>query len=151
MIWGCMGWDGVGYMTRIEGRMDAPLYTSILDDELMRSVRYWKKPMAHYIFQQDNDPKHTSAMATNSLKRHHMRTMVWPSQSPDLNPIEHLWNHLKRQLNADENKPRGIEALWERTQEEWWKIPVEVVRNLIRSMPSRVEAVYKAKGGYVKY
>ena len=77
--------------------------------------------------------------------------MKWPAQFPDLNPIEHLWNHLKRKLGEHEEPPRGMIELWERTAKEWNAIPKEVVQNLIESMPRRVEAVIEAKGGYTKY
>ena len=63
--------------------------------------------------------------------------MVWPAQSPDLNPIEHLTN--------------GILQLWKRIQEVWEGIPVEECQKLIKSMPRRVQAVVKAKEGYTKY
>ena len=77
--------------------------------------------------------------------------MEWPAQSPDLNPIEHLWEHLKRQLRKYSEPPKGVWELWERTKEEWEKITPEVCQNLIESMPRRVEAVIKAKGGHTKY
>jgi len=63
MVWGCMGWDGVGYATRIEGKMDSDLYVSIMEDELQESHRYYNKTTTDIIFQQDNDPKHTSKKA----------------------------------------------------------------------------------------
>ena len=80
-----------------------------------------------------------------------MEVLLWPAQSPDLNPIENLWNHLKRKLAEYEVPPRGILELWERVQEEWGKIKLEVCQGLIESMPRRVEAIIKAKGGYTKY
>ena len=80
-----------------------------------------------------------------------MRVMVWPPQSPDLNPIEHLWGYLKCKLAAYPKPPGGVEELWEHIQVEWEAIPVEECRNLIRSMPDRIQAVIKAKGGYTKY
>ena len=85
-----MEWDGVGHACRIEGTMDADLYVSILEDELQQSLEYWEKEVENVVFQQDNDPKHTSKKAKNWLKDHGFRTVVWPPQSPDLNPIEHL-------------------------------------------------------------
>jgi DDE superfamily endonuclease len=77
--------------------------------------------------------------------------LLWPAQSPDLNPIEHLWNHLKRRLAEYEVVPNGILELWERVEKEWNNIGAEVCHNLIESMPRRVAAVLKAKGGYTKY
>ena len=47
--------------------------------------------------------------------------------------------------------PESVDELWERVQDEWNKIPVETVQNLIDSMPKRINAVLKARGGYTKY
>jgi len=77
--------------------------------------------------------------------------MVWPAQSPDLNPIEHLWGYLKRRLADHEFSPKRIHELWERVQVDWKGIPVEECQTLIERMPRRIEAVIKAKGGYTKY
>ena len=77
--------------------------------------------------------------------------MEWPAQSPDLDPIENLWNHLKRRMAEYDQESKGTIELWERVQIEWDKIEPEVCQNLIESMPKCVEAVIKAKGGYTKY
>ena len=90
-------------------------------------------------------------MASNWLEDHGFTVMDWPPQSPDLNPIEHLWEHLKKRLKEYENPPKGILELWERVEKEWEAISTETCQNLIASMPRRMEAVIKAKGGYIKY
>src|SRR5260370_33920037 len=95
MLWGCFGWDGVGYACKIDGNMDANLYVSILEDELQNSLQYWGKTPEEVVFQQDNDPKHTSKKAKTWLADHGFDVMVWLPQSPNLNPIEHLWGHLQ--------------------------------------------------------
>ena len=151
MVWGCMGWDGVGYATRIEGKMDAPLYVSILEDELQESLHFYDKTTADIIFQQDNDPKHTSKLAKNWFKDNGFTVMKWPAQSPDLNPIEHLWHHLKMKLNEYENPPHSLHEVWERVEREWNAIDKYVCQGLIESMPRHVAAVLKAKGGCTKY
>ena len=151
MMWGCMTWEGVGYATKIDGRMDGDLYLQILKDELQESLEYYGLHPPDIIFQQDNDPKHTCKQVKEWLEEQDFRTMVWPAQSPDLNPIEHAWGYLKRRLAEYEHPPKGILELWERTQVEWNNIPAEECQKLIESMPRRVEAVLKAKGGYTKY
>ena len=100
---------------------------------------------------EDNDSKHIFHKARNWFQDHDFNVMLWPAHSPDLNPIEHLWNHLKRRLAGYEEEPKGMLELWERVQVEWDKIEPEVCQKLIESMPKRVEAVLKAKGGYTRY
>ena len=63
MLWGCMGWDGVGYATKIDGRMDAELYKSIFKDEFLETLNYYGKSVDDIISQQDNDTKCTSKKA----------------------------------------------------------------------------------------
>ena len=75
--------------------------------------------------------------------------LLWPAQSADNAPIEHLWGHVKNRLKEYDHPSSGILELWERVEKEWNKIQPEVVQNLIESMPRRVvAAVVKAKGGY---
>ena len=82
---------------------------------------------------------------------HDFEVMQWPAQSPDLNPIEHLWSELKRRLSGYPEAPKGMTELWERVEVEWEAIDKSVCQKLISSMPGRVKAVLKAKGGYTKY
>ena len=135
MMWGCFLWEGVGYATKIDGRMDGELYVSILEDEVQQSIEYYGKEVEDVIFQQDNDPKHTCSKAKQWFQDNNLQVLQWPAQSPDLNPIEHLWEHLKKRLGDYERPPGGILELWDRVQVEWERIPVEVCQNLIESMP----------------
>jgi hypothetical protein len=151
MMWGCMLWDGVGNACRIDVRMTGQLYTEILEDDFLGSLELCDKDASDVIFQQDNDPKHTSKVAKEWFQTNDIEVLSWPAQSPDLNPIEHLWWHLKKQLGKYDTPPGGMVELWERIEREWHNIKPEVCQNLIESMPRRVAAVIKAKGGYTKY
>ena len=151
MIWGCICWQGPGYATKIDGRMDGDLYLSILKEELQETFIYYNLRPSDIIFQQDNDPKHTCKKVKAWLEDQDLRTMKWPTQSPDLNPIEHAWSYLKKKLGEYEIPPNGMEQLWKRVEKEWNEIPAEVCKGLIESMPRRIHEVVKAKGGYTKY
>lgn len=151
LIWGCMTSKGVGFSCKIDTTMDQHLYKSILEEELMQTIEYYELEEGEIIFQHDNDPKHTAKSVKEWLNNQEFETMLWPSQSPDLNPIEHLWAHIKRRLNQFESPPKGINELWNRIQEIWNEVDPSVCSNLIKSMPSRLAAVLKAKGKWTKY
>jgi transposase len=151
MLWGCMTISGPGHMTQVEGRMNAKQYTDILSQNLFQSATDTGFQGTDFIFQQDNDPKHTSKLAKKWFADHSIKLLRWPAQSPDLNPIEHLWGYLKRKLNAYPTDPRSIEELWQRIQQEWVQIPPDVCYDLIASMPSRIQAVLQARGGNTRY
>jgi len=151
MMWGCMLWTGPGFACKIDGKLDGELYVKIMQDELLESLAYYGKEVDEVIFQQDNDPKHGCGKAKAWFKDQNLQVLQWPPQSPDLNPIEHLWDHLKKQLAQYDVPPKGILELWEHVQKEWDKISPEVCQNLIESMPRRIAALKKARGGYIKY
>ena len=81
MIWGHMLWEGPGYATKIEGRMDAKLYTQIMEDELQETLEYYGKNPKNIIFQQDNDPKYTSKLAKDWFQTHGIKVMTCPAVS----------------------------------------------------------------------
>ena len=138
-------------LTEVEGRMDADQYCQILGKGVVESFEKLEIPEDERCFQQDNDPKHTSHKAKQWFEDNNIQVLEWPAQSPDLNPIEHLWEHLKRQLQKYDTSPKGVHELWDRLVEEWNAIPPEVCQNLIESMPRPVKAVIKANGGHTKY
>ncbi|KAG1539738.1 hypothetical protein G6F50_014459 [Rhizopus delemar] len=155
MVWGCITYDGPGYACWIhDGTMKAVDYVNILETTLMDSLKYYGYNPEDIYFQQDKDPKHTSKLAKqwfvdNNFNSDHIYS--WPAQIPDLNPIEHVWHHLKLKLSVYDTKAKGVHELWERIEKEWNTFTVDECRRYIDSMPDRCKAVIKAKGGHTRY
>lgn len=148
MLWGCFSAQGTGRLHRIEGRMNATMYCNILEENLLPSVKELKMGRG-WVFQQDNDPKHTANITKDWLQKKRIKVMEWPSQSPDLNPIENLWRELK--LRVSKRKPQNTKELEKICQDEWAKIPVDMCANLVTNYQKRLTAVINNKGYSTKY
>lgn len=147
MVWGCFSGHGVGPLFRINGIMNKEKYLNILETIMLPYAR--QKFGRAFTFQQDNDPKHTSGVVQQWFKRRRLDLLEWPSQSPDLNPIEHLWEELSRRLKN--RRARNLDEKFVQLQEEWSKIPSSVIDSLIDSMPRRCQAVIDSRGYSTKY
>lgn len=99
-LWGCFSYSGVGNLHFIDGIMDKHLYKRILSEHLEDSRLKLNLP-DNFIFQQDNDPKHTSQYVCDYFENNGINVLSWPSQSPDMNPIEHLWAYIKEKLKKN--------------------------------------------------
>ena len=101
------------------------------------------------IFQQDNDPKHTAKANVNYMNSKSWKVMDWPSQSPDLNPIENLWSILDDKLKH--RKCQSEDELFEALLAGWNSLDPELLTALADSMPRRCQAVIDNNGYATKY
>jgi len=148
MVWGCFSYHGVGRLVFIDGIMDAPAYINIISTNLRESAS--KMDIKNFIFQQDNDPKHTSHLVNEFLEDAEINLFEdWPAQSPDLNPIESFWHYIK--VKVAERQPTSIKALKEIIVEVWNQIPKEMCQKYALSFKKRALAIYRAKGEHIDY
>ena len=151
MVWGCFSAGGVGSLVRIQGKLDSMGYRQILQDGMLETYRGLGGRGWGIVFQHDNDPKHTAEATKQFLADEDVEVLRWPAQSPDLNPIEHLWAELKRRVRARPNFPTNRDQLWEAVSEEWRNIPESVCEALVDSIPKRLEETRRSRGGRTRY
>ena len=144
MIWGCFSYYGVDPIHLIRGIME--VYVDILENVM---VPYAEDNMPlKWVFQQDNDPKHTSRKARQWFQDNKVEVMEWPAQSPDLNPIENLWADVKKAVSN--SNLRNTNQIWGVVQSALISIPAERCEGLVESMKHRCEADIKNKGNATK-
>ena len=159
MVWGCFAAHGVGMFHRVVGLMEQVQYGNILVNCAFPSIDLLFGGPSDVLWQQDNDPKHTSKWCQRILAggrlwgNEHEYPVVtkldWPSQSPDLNPIENLWSILDQ--NLKDRHPNNADQLFEILKEGWYALPADLLDRLACSMPDRIRDVIAAKGGHTKW
>uniref|UniRef100_A0A8C8C490 Tc1-like transposase DDE domain-containing protein n=1 Tax=Oncorhynchus tshawytscha TaxID=74940 RepID=A0A8C8C490_ONCTS len=120
----------------------------ILDKNLLQSARDLRLGQ-RFTFQQDSDPTHTAKTTQKLIRDKCLNVLECPSQSSDLNPIEHLWRDLK--IVVKQRSPSKLSELEKICREEWEKLPKYRCAKLVASYPRRLEAVIAAKGASTKY
>ncbi len=146
-IWGCMCRDGVGSLHVVEGRLNARAYIDLISQTLKEDGE--KIIGEDFIFQQDGAKCHTAKYSMDWFAASHISVLPWPSQSPDLNPIEHLWEIIKKKM--DSTPVKNKEELKDLIFKTWNSITPDITANLVDSMRNRCQAVINSRGGVTKY
>lgn len=145
MVWGCFTQNMLGPLIEVEGKITGQKYLEILQETLPPFLESMSASSVH-LFQDDNASVHRVNEVSQWKQQNSISSLEWPAQSPDLNPIEHLWDVLERRMHKRRNKPKNKEELMDALMEEWVKIEPEILKNLVESMPRRIQAVIEAKG-----
>ena len=129
----------VGDIVKITEKLTGEKYKNILHNHTVPSGRHLIGD--YFIIQQDNDPKHTCKLvenySSNLEEEGVLQAMPWPSQSPDLNIIEHVWDYLDRK--KIERLTKNVNELWNVLKEEWYNIPITFFENLYKSINKRLQ------------
>ena len=148
MCWGFMPSARVGKLVFIDGNMTGEMYRRILENNLLDSVKMLSLTN-EWIFQHDTDSKHRAAIVTSWLDGNKINHINWRSFSPDLNPIEHLWNEIERRMKK--TSPRNVTELNEYLTRIWKSIESRVCKKLVYSVSNRLHEVLQMKGYPTRY
>ncbi|UYV61211.1 K02A2.6-like [Cordylochernes scorpioides] len=140
MVWGAIEYDSRSPLLRIQGTMTAQRY---VDDVLRPVTLPYLQGVPNALYQQDNARPHTARISQQALQD--VQMLPWPPYSPDLSPIEHVWDIIGRRLHALP-QPRSEDELWQMVEREWRAIPQDAIRTLIDSLPRRVAACIAVRG-----
>ncbi len=148
MFWGCFSARGVGALVRIDGILNQHKYRTILEDNLQYSADLMGLSDT-FVFQQDLCRIHTAPAAQEYFRNNNIDVMEWVPQSADFNPIENLWAYLDANVPLAErcNKPRFEAAL----QKTWNELPLDLLQNLVNSVPKRLSKAITSKGHPIGY
>ena len=147
--WGCFAYSGVGTLYTFTENLNGQLMRSILDTCLLESAeKFFNLPMQWYLLH-DNSRNHTAEPVRKWLHDHGISVLDFPPYSPDLNPIENLWAHMKRRVKN--HFITDVDQLQSVVHDEWSKTDIDWIHHTVDSMPDRCEQVVAARGLYIHY
>ncbi len=152
IVWGIFSWHILSPLVPIKHRLNTTVYLSIVADHV-HPFNDYSVPSSDGYFQQDNAPCHKAQIISDWFLEHdnEFTLLKWPPQSPDLNPIEHLWDVVEREIHIMDVQTTNLQQLCDAIMSIWTKISEECFQHLVESMPRRIKEVPKAKVYLIKW
>ena len=104
----------------------------------------------NFVYVQDNAPLHTARDTAAFLDQQNVEVMDWPARSPDMNPIEHVWDQMSVWIRDMDDPPSTVAELNNAVRQAWAAVQPGRLRTLVESMPRRVRALLAARGGHTR-
>ena len=151
---GFMVWAGFSSLGQIEliildRLINAETYSNYFNNVILPAIH--QKHGETFIFQQDNAPIHFANTTQNWMDLQNIERIKWPSNSPDLNPMENIWGIISHKVYHGGTKYKDKDTLWDVIQDAWNNIAPETFHNLAKSMKKRCTKVLKRNGKYINY
>ncbi len=139
MVWGIFSWHTLDPLVPIEHCLNATVYPSIVADRV-HAFMTTVYPSSDDYLQQDNAACHKAQIISDWFLEHdnEFTLLKWPPQSPDLNPIEHLWDVVEREIHIMDVQSTNLQQLRDAIMLIWTKISEECLQHLVESMPRRI-------------
>ncbi|GFV79435.1 transposable element Tcb2 transposase [Trichonephila clavipes] len=148
MVWGAIAYHERSQLLRIEGNLNSTRY---INEVLQPQAIPFLQGLPRAVFQQHNARPHVAKTVKSYLDSQQVQLLPWPAYSPDMPPIEHVWDIVGRRLSRDLRPIASTDEFWLRIQTIWNTLPQVDIQNLFNSMPRRVAALNAARGVHTKY
>ena len=149
-VWGCILKNNKLIVQIYDKTMNGNKYIEILNNNVLPIMKkYYEKNNDKLIFQQDNAPCHTCKLCVKYFSENNIEVMFWPANSPDLNPIENIWNIMKKKIGRVyiKNKQELCDIIIKTADE----LEISTINKLINSMDNRVEALFDNSFDSINY
>ena len=149
MVWGGICDGRKTHLLILNGNLNVQRYINeVLTPEV---ISFLQRNGPNLTFQQDNARTHVARVVTNVLNQHNVATLPWPAMSPDLSPIEHVWDELSIRVHNGNQQIHTLARLGQALVREWDNFPNVLVQRYVNSMRRRIQACIQANGGFTRY
>ena len=147
---GIMSYKRKTPLTTAQGNLNGVRYQDEILDVIVRP-HFQQFQAERPIFMDDNACPHRVRLVDAYTVQHNIDSLQWTSMSPDLNPIEHVWNAIQKVVNARQPPVTTLQELDMALHQEWNQMPQQTCRNIVQSMSRQCQAVPQARGGHTYY
>ena len=148
MVWAGVTMNQKTRLCIVDGNLNAKRYV----DEILQPVvvPFLGRMNQGAVLQDDNALPHRGRVVNEFIRQFSIRRLDWPANSPDLNPIEHIWDEFGRRVYRH-NPPQTLVRRRQRLIQEWNNIPQETIRRCVQSMRNPCQACLNAHEGHTRY